>query len=63
MATLVTPGLMRMWKWLIVIFLVPGLIVGLLADIIPPVVSIVMLAVSVIATFVFLYGRMSQEGG
>jgi hypothetical protein len=63
MATLVTPGLMRMWKWLIVIFLVPGLIVGLLADIIPPVVSIAMLAVSVIATFVFLYGRMSQEGG
>jgi hypothetical protein len=63
MSTLVTPDLMRLWKWLIVVFLVPGLIVGLLADIIPPVVSIAMLSVSVIATFLFLYGRMTQEGG
>ncbi|MFO8080044.1 MAG: tetratricopeptide repeat protein [Armatimonadota bacterium] len=63
MATLVTPGMMVVWKWLIVAFLVPGLIIGLMADIIPPVVSVAMLSVSVIATFIFLYGRMSREGG
>jgi hypothetical protein len=61
--TLVTPEMMRLWRWLIVVFLVPGLIVGLLADIISPVVSVVMLSVSVIATMIFLYGRMRSEGG
>lgn len=63
MATLVTPDMMRVWKWLIAVFLVPGLIIGLMADIIPPVVSVAMLSVSVIATFIFLYGRLSREGG
>lgn len=62
MATLVTPAMMVIWKWLIVVFLVPGLIVGFMADIIPPVVSIAMLSISVIATFIFLYGRMAREG-
>jgi hypothetical protein len=63
MATLITPGLMRVWKWLIVVFLVPGLAVGLMANIIPPVVSVAMLSISVIATFIFLYGRVRREGG
>ena len=63
MATVTTPGMMRLWKWLIVVFLVPGLAIGFMANIIPPVVSIAMLSISVIATFIFLYGRMSREGG
>lgn len=63
LAPLVTPGMMRVWKWMIVVFLVPGLVVGLLSAIIPPVVSVAMLSISVVATFLFLYGRMSHEGG
>lgn len=62
-AVLVTPGMMAVWKWLIVVFLVPGLVIGLMAEVIPPEVSVAMLSVSVIATFFFLYGRMSREGG
>lgn len=60
---LVTPGMMRVWKWLIVLFLAPALVVGLFAQIIPPTVTMAMLACSVIATVIFLYGRMSPEGG
>jgi hypothetical protein len=54
---------MRLWKWLIVAFMVPGLAVGLMANIIPPVVSVAMLSISVIATFIFLYSRVRREGG
>ncbi len=62
MDVLTTPDLMRVWKWLILVFLVPGLAVGLMASIIPPGVSVAMLAISVIATFFFLYGRFRHEG-
>ena len=62
MATFVTPELMRVWKVLIVVFLAPGLMAGLMSEIIPPEVSIAMLSISVIATFLFLYGRMSHAG-
>ncbi|MBD3293672.1 MAG: hypothetical protein GF393_12165 [Armatimonadia bacterium] len=58
---LTTPEMMIRWKWLIVAFFVPGLIMGLLGEVIPTVVSIVMLAASVIATVVFLWGRAREE--
>lgn len=61
MKTLTTPGMMGLWKWLIVVFLVPGLIIGLLGDAIPPAVSLGMLACSVVATLIFIYGRVLRE--
>ncbi|MFW5867821.1 MAG: hypothetical protein ACOCX2_08400 [Armatimonadota bacterium] len=63
LSTLTTRGMMRVWKWLIAVFLLPGLLIGFMAEVIPPFVSVAMLSVSVIATFIFLYGRMSREGG
>jgi len=63
MATLTTPGMMRVWQVLALLFFVPALAVGLLARILPPAATIAMLTASTIATFLFLYGRMSPEGG
>ncbi|MEA3401194.1 MAG: tetratricopeptide repeat protein [Armatimonadota bacterium] len=56
--TLTTPEMMRLWKWLIVVFLVPAVVIGLLAEWIPPMVSLIMLAVSIVATIFFIFGRM-----
>jgi len=58
---LIAPEMMVRWKWLIVVFFVPGLLLGLLASVIPPVISLVMLSASVIATVLFLYGRAREE--
>lgn len=58
--TLTTPEMMQLWKWLIVVFLVPGLAIGLLARVIPPIISLIMLMCSVIATLIFMYGRMRR---
>lgn len=58
---LTAPEMMRRWKWLIVAFFVPGLVAGLLTNVIPPVVILVMFACSVIATAVFLYGLARKE--
>ncbi len=55
------PEMMRRWKWLIVAFFVPGLIIGLLESVIPPVISLFLLACSVIATAIFLYGLAREE--
>lgn len=61
MDALTTPGMMRIWKWLIVVFLVPGLILGMLDEFIPPVVAVSMAACSVIATLIFVYGKVLRE--
>jgi len=58
--TITTPEMMRLWKWLIVVFLVPGLIIGLFPDAIPPVISLLLLMCSVIATLIFISGRMRE---
>jgi len=58
---LIEPDMLRVWKWLIAVFLVPAVLIGLLGQVIPPVVSLIMLAGSVIATIVFLYGRARRE--
>ncbi len=58
--TLTTPEMMRLWKWLIVVFLVPGLIIGLFPATIPPVISLLLLMCSVIATLIFISGRMRE---
>jgi ribosomal protein L40E len=58
---LTTPEMMVRWKWLILVFFIPGLVLGLLGSVIPPVVSLVLLSASVIATIVFLYGRAREE--
>lgn len=58
---LTTPEMMLRWKWLIVVFFVPGLLLGLMAEVIPPVVSLVLLSASVVATGIFLYGRAREE--
>lgn len=60
--TLTTPRLMRLWRWLIIVFLVPGIIIGLLGNVLPPVLSLIMLAISVIATILFMTGRVYNEG-
>ncbi|MGD9497017.1 MAG: tetratricopeptide repeat protein [Armatimonadota bacterium] len=57
--TLTTPEMMRLWRWLIVVFLVPALLIGIFAHTgVPALVSLVMLLCSVIATIVFVFGRM-----
>jgi len=58
---LTTPEMMRRWKWLIVAFFVPGVLIGLFASVIPPVISLILLACSVIATAIFLYGLARDE--
>lgn len=58
--TLTTPEMMRLWKWLIVVFLVPGLIIGLFPNTVPPVLSLLLLVCSVIATLIFISGRMRE---
>lgn len=58
--TITTPEMMRLWKWLTVVFLVPGLIIGLFPSAIPPVLSLVLLACSVVATLIFISGRMRE---
>lgn len=58
---LTTPEMMVRWKWLILVFFVPGLLVGALGEVIPPVVSLTLLGASVIATIVFLLGRAREE--
>ncbi len=58
---LTAPEMMRRWKWLIVVFFVPGLVAGLLTTVIPPAVILTMFACSVIATGVFLYGLAREE--
>ncbi len=63
MEALTTPDMMRLWKWLAVVFLVPAVAIGLLAQIIPPAATVGMLACSIVATLFFLYGRMRPEGG
>jgi len=63
MEALTTPDMMRLWKWLAVIFLVPAVAIGLFAQIIPPLITVGMLACSIIATLFFLFGRMRPEGG
>ncbi len=60
---LTTPDMMRWWKWLIVIFLVPALLIGFVANMMPPTVSIIMLACSVTATLFFIHGRLRSHGG
>jgi len=60
--TLTTPDMMRLWKWLIVAFLVPALVIAIFARVIPPIVSLVMLMCSVVATLIFVYGRMRGSG-
>jgi hypothetical protein len=63
MEVLTSPEAMRWWKWLILIFLVPGLVIGLLANVLPVGLSILMLTCSVVATIFFVYGRMRNQGG
>ncbi|MBD3292115.1 MAG: hypothetical protein GF393_04265 [Armatimonadia bacterium] len=62
MAALTTGEMMRVWQVLALVFLAPAIVAGVLAKLIPPAATILMLAVSLIATFMFLYGRMSSEG-
>jgi tetratricopeptide (TPR) repeat protein len=61
--TLVTPEMMVIWKWLAIVFLLPAVAVGVFAQVIPPTLTMAMLACSIIATVIFLYGRMRAEGG
>ena len=58
--TITTPEMMRLWKWLIVVFLVPGLVIGLLPHTVPPIISLLLLLCSVIATLIFISGRMRE---
>jgi len=58
---LTTPDMIFRWKLLIVVFFVPGILLGLMAEIVPPVVSLVLLSASVVATVVFLWGTARRE--
>ncbi|MFW5867822.1 MAG: hypothetical protein ACOCX2_08405 [Armatimonadota bacterium] len=58
---LTTPDMMLRWKLLIVVFFVPGLLIGLMPEVIPPVITLLLLSVSVIATVVFLWGTARRE--
>ena len=61
--TLVTPEMMVIWKWLAIVFLLPAVAVGVFAQVITPTLPMAMLACSIIATVIFLYGRKRAEGG
>ncbi len=58
---LTTPKMMGLWRWLIVVFLVPGIAIGILGDVIPPEFSMILLSCSVVATLIFVYGRVLWE--
>lgn len=59
---LTTPEMMRLWRWLIVVFVVPGLILGLIGEWVPAWIGLLLLACGMVATVVFVYGRMIQPG-
>ena len=55
---LTTPEMMRLWQWLILAFVVPGLILGLTGS--PTWLTGSLMCLSVVATILFLYGRISH---
>lgn len=59
---LTTPDMMRLWRWLIVVFLVPGVVLGLIGEWVPVWIGLLLLGCSIIATIIFIYGRMTEAG-
>lgn len=57
---LTTPDMMRLWRWLIVVFLVPGVLFSLFGRWIPMWIGMVLLGCSIVATIIFVYGRMTE---
>lgn len=56
---LTTPDMMRLWRGLILAFLIPGLILGLAGA--PTWLTGLMMCLVVVATVLFLYGRISRS--
>lgn len=59
---LTAPDMMRLWRWLIVVFLVPGVILGLVGEWVPAWSGLLLLGCSIVATIIFVYGRMTEAG-
>ncbi len=55
---LTTPDMMRLWRWLILAFVVPGLMLGLTGA--PTWLTGSLMCLSVVATVLFLYGRIGR---
>jgi len=55
--TLTTPEMMRIWRWLIVIFIVPGVVVNIFQGF-GPAVGAVLLFLALCAAALFLYGKL-----
>lgn len=56
---LTTPGMMRVWRWVIVAFLLPALVLGAIPGTFGLVTGL-MLVISVTATVFYLYARMTD---
>lgn len=55
---LTTPDMMRLWQWLVLVFLVPGVVLGLTGS--PTWLTGLMMCLVVVATILYLYGRISR---
>jgi len=55
-----TPEMMRIWRWVMIAFVVPGIILGLARDG-SPVLGAIMLCLSAAATIFYIYGRVTQR--
>ncbi len=59
---LTTPEMMRIWRWVMIAFLLPAVVLGFIPDG-PQWVAGLMLLVSVIATILYIYARMTGSEG
>ncbi len=59
MDVLTTPDMMRLWRWLMLVFLVPGLVLALIGS--PTWLTGLMMCLSVVATILYMYGRIGRS--
>jgi len=57
---LTTPDMMRIWRWLILISVVPGVVFSVLAAL-PPAVGIALLFAAVCLAGLYLYGKLTRS--
>ena len=57
---LTTPEMMRIWRWLIVIFVVPGVAFSIVASL-PAAIGVTLMFLAVCLAGIYLYGKLTRR--